>query len=451
MDPQIDLDKEKLEYLVNLLKLSKSEETTKNSTLNFDTLLEMVSSTPNEMHQDIPSRTVKDQLETEELVLEIYDNILESGSHKFPLLAKGKTLQYLKYFISNSLPAGFAALDASHPWIIFHLANSQMILGESLSEQLKAKIALTVLSYIDEETGVISGGQFQIAHLAATYAGLCALAIAGNEDAFDEIDRMKVYKFLMARKKKDGSFSMHEDGEFDTRAVYCALCIASLLDILTDELVENTAEWLGKCQTYEGGFGGVPFDEAHGGYSFCAVAGLCILGEPKEMLSTKYGVNLSKLIDWTLKRQYAIEGGLSGRTNKLVDGCYSHWIGGIVPFLEIATETRSIFNRISLQNYILGCCQADQTGGFRDKPGKRADFYHTNYVLSGLGMCQNYQEYNFDEKFGYAFSYKPGIIKDSNVIDNLESNIIVPVDPIFGVAYPCAQKMKAYFVSKRGK
>lgn len=33
----------------------------------------------------------------------------------------------------------------------------------------------------------------------------------------------------------------------------------------------------GSCQTYEGGFGGEPWNEAHGGYAFCAVAALAIL------------------------------------------------------------------------------------------------------------------------------------------------------------------------------
>jgi len=33
-----------------------------------------------------------------------------------------------------------------------------------------------------------------------------------------------------------------------------------------------------RCQTYEGGFGGEPGNEAHGGYAFCAFAALVILG-----------------------------------------------------------------------------------------------------------------------------------------------------------------------------
>lgn len=35
-----------------------------------------------------------------------------------------------------------------------------------------------------------------------------------------------------------------------------------------------------RCQTYEGGFGAEPGNEAHGGYTFCALACLVILGRP---------------------------------------------------------------------------------------------------------------------------------------------------------------------------
>lgn len=39
-------------------------------------------------------------------------------------------------------------------------------------------------------------------------------------------------------------------------------------------------------------------------------------------------------MSWLSARQNAPEGGLSGRTNKLVDGCYSLWAGGCWPLLE---------------------------------------------------------------------------------------------------------------------
>lgn len=36
-----------------------------------------------------------------------------------------------------------------------------------------------------------------------------------------------------------------------------------------------------------------------------------------------------------------LEGGFQGRTNKLVDGCYSFWGGGDFPILSAALERRS--------------------------------------------------------------------------------------------------------------
>lgn len=41
-------------------------------------------------------------------------------------------------------------------------------------------------------------------------------------------------------------------------------------------------------QTFEGGIGSVPDAEAHGSYTFCALACLCLLGDPHEVMH-KYG------------------------------------------------------------------------------------------------------------------------------------------------------------------
>ena len=103
--------------------------------------------------------------------------------------------------------------------------------------------------------------------------------------------------------------------------------------------------------------------------------------------STDRYMNMPQLIAWLSSRQYAPEGGFSGRTNKLVDGCYSHWVGGCWPLIQAAlsgpnsgearsadqqaADTGSLFSRNGLIRYILCCCQ-DQTlrGGLRDKPSK---------------------------------------------------------------------------------
>lgn len=80
---------------------------------------------------------------------------------------------------------------------------------------------------------------------------------------------------------------------------------------------------------------------------------------------------------WLSARQYAPEGGFSGRTNKLVDGCYSHWVGGCWPFITAALKPKTtlngtaLFDREGLIRYILCACQdTSRRGGLRDKPAK---------------------------------------------------------------------------------
>lgn len=87
------------------------------------------------------------------------------------------------------------------------------------------------------------------------------------------------------------------------------------------------------------------------------------------------------LLSWLSARQYAPEGGFSGRTNKLVDGCYSHWVGDCWPLVQSALNgtqpadapkrpiVDSLRSREGLTRYLLSCCQ-NKKGGLRDKPGK---------------------------------------------------------------------------------
>ena len=63
------------------------------------------------------------------------------------------------------------------------------------------------------------------------------------------------------------------------RGVYCALAVARLTHIYSPELFHLTDQWLLACQSYEGGFGGVPGMEAHGGYSFCGLAALMLMNK----------------------------------------------------------------------------------------------------------------------------------------------------------------------------
>lgn len=70
-----------------------------------------------------------------------------------------------------------------------------------------------------------------------------------------------------------------------------------------------------------------------------------------------------------------LEGGFQGRTNKLVDGCYSFWQGGAFPLLNALLSEDGfksdywLFDQEALQKYLLVCCQ-HPAGGLLDKPDK---------------------------------------------------------------------------------
>lgn len=77
----------------------------------------------------------------------------------------------------------------------------------------------------------------------------------------------------------------------------------------------------------QGGLGGEPGNEAHGGYTYCGVAALALLGRLGAL-------DVAAVAAAASQRQAWLEGGFSGRTNKLADGCYSFWQGALFPLLR---------------------------------------------------------------------------------------------------------------------
>ena len=77
----------------------------------------------------------------------------------------------------------------------------------------------------------------------------------------------------------------------------------------------------------QGGLGGEPGNEAHGGYAYCGAAALALLGR-------LHALDCGALATWAAKRQSGYEGGFNGRTNKLADGCYSFWQGALFALLQ---------------------------------------------------------------------------------------------------------------------
>lgn len=88
---------------------------------------------------------------------------------------------------------------------------------------------------------------------------------------------------------------MVNGAEDDNRGAYIVSIIVKLLN-LDEQLLEGVAEEIIKTQTHEGGFSNVIGGEAHGGYTFCAVAALATLGRLQE-------IDVSRLLYWLSRRQ----------------------------------------------------------------------------------------------------------------------------------------------------
>jgi protein farnesyltransferase subunit beta len=191
------------------------------------------------------------------------------------------------------------------------------------------------------------------------------------------------------------------------------------------------------------------------------VSALAILGELRRL-------DLPALLKWTCERQMRFEGGFQGRTNKLVDSCYSYWQSAIFPQIqpllhyhhqeedeeakrvveevdEVNEEKEVVeeiprpgrecegdlmFDQLAVQAYILACCQ-DIDGGLRDKPPKYRDYYHTCYALAGLAVTQH----NID----------PATMPPTCLHGRTATDLLKRVDPSHGISVEKVQRARRYF------
>lgn len=405
-----------------------------------------------------PTATSFFQQDTEETLLAHLPQSLASAdpatSQNAPaVLQRNIHMQYLLRNLRQGFPQRYSGQDASQAWLMHWTFQAFSCLGVGMDGETKKKAREKLLA-MQHELGGFGGGPGQAAHLLATYAAVTALAVVGEPGpggGWDSIDRKKMYEFFMSVKQPDGSFLVSHYGEVDVRGLYCLLAVATLLNLLTPELLEGVPEFIASCQTYEGGFGNASFPgwafssdgydptaprpvlgEAHGGYTFCALASWMFLqpylriyhkspsvDAPTTAERIPPTINTRALLRWLTHMQgTGIElGGFKGRTNKLVDGCYSWWVGGCFPLVdgllgsgasepsrETAPEAENapqsaadhewldiddaLFNREALQEYVLFAGQ-HPAGGLRDKPPKHPDSYHTLYCLAGLSAAQH--------------------------------------------------------------
>ncbi|KAG0205888.1 hypothetical protein BGX28_002578 [Mortierella sp. GBA30] len=402
----------------------------------------------------VPTDSSESQLETEESISRAFFKYTQESPMPRPIASlRLKKPRHEQYVLGGleSLASYWTALDASKPWLCYWILHALDLLGYNIPDDL-AQRAISTISHMQCETGGFAGGPGQEAHLAPTYAAVNVLAIIGTKQAYEVVNRAALLDFFMRVKQKDGSFKMMEGGEIDVRGTYCAMAAATITDTMTPELTEGAAEFVARCQSYEGGIGSYPGLEAHGGYAFCGLAALELMGRTEVL-------NMDTFVRWSARRQMSLEGGFQGRTNKLVDGCYSFWMGGVFPIIGKMLESLEedtdaldfVYDRDALQEYLLTACQSSN-GGLRDKPSKSVDYYHTCYCLSGLSLSQHQISFRHDLK-----DIAPGGLSSLLWQENLDKihvvglpeNLVEATHPVLNVRMDKVRKAMVYFYGQR--
>ncbi|KAH7083151.1 terpenoid cyclases/protein prenyltransferase alpha-alpha toroid [Paraphoma chrysanthemicola] len=419
------------------------------------------------------TETSKVQDDTAEIILPY----LEGNPNNFPLNAYGiPKLQREGHakMLERTLkdyPGQFAQLDASRPWLVYWGLQSMTALGIDIN-RFQERVGHT-FSLAQHPSGGFGGGYGQLPHLACTYAAVLSIAMVGGTSAYETVDRRAMWHFIGRMKQVDGGFTMAEGGEEDIRGAFCAMVILSLLDLPLqlphdaparthglNKFTDKLGDWVSLCQSWDGGLSAAPGNEAHGAYAFCGLGCLSILGPPVETLP-KF-LDMPLLVHWLSSRQASPEGGYNGRTNKLVDGCYSHWVGGCWSIVEAATilstsATSTFWNRGALARYILSACQEKSPGGLKDKPGKHADAYHTCYNLAGLSASQ--YRYVYDENvnkdigagnLGAPYHWKSQGGYDGGDVVWDHEDVIRSIHPVFIIPFKSVYECRRYFEAKEG-
>ena len=190
-------------------------------------------------------------------------------------------------------------------------------------------------------TGGYGGSPGAPPHLAPTYAAVAALTTLGGDDALASIDAPATLAFITrcavppdAPDAPAGGFRVCKGGEADVRGCYTAAAVVTLLggDVSALATRGRLAPALAAAVAPEGGLGGAPHNESHGGYAFCgaAAAALCgLLGGGDDGTTSPPPLDARRVALWAGQLQSPSVGGFAGRTSKLVDGCYSFWVGGL--------------------------------------------------------------------------------------------------------------------------
>lgn len=133
----------------------------------------------------VQSDTLATQIEVEQTISSLLTQAIGSGAQ--PLLQKDQHLRFITGILKHPLHAGFTALDASRPWLLYWTVHSLALFEGELDQTARARVVDTLRACQNPDGG-FGGGPGQISHLAPSYAAVSALCYMG-QSGWDMIDR----------------------------------------------------------------------------------------------------------------------------------------------------------------------------------------------------------------------------------------------------------------------
>ncbi|KAJ8540369.1 hypothetical protein K7X08_030288 [Anisodus acutangulus] len=239
---------------------------------------------------------------------------------------------------------------------------------------------------------------------------LCASILKTLGYDFSLLDSTSIVKSMKNFQQRDERYTfmpIHSGAETDLCFVYCAAAISSMLENWSGIDKEKAKEYIINCQSYGGGFGLSPGSESHGGATFCAIASLKLMGLIEDDILSKNVsscfINMPLLLDWSLQRQAAIDGGFQGRLNKATDACYAFWVGGVLKILG----AHKFINYDGLRKFLFTC--QSQYGGFGKTPDQLPDLYHAYYGFCAFSMLEEPGLNSICTELGIPNGASPGL------------------------------------------
>ncbi|KAF3437242.1 hypothetical protein FNV43_RR19995 [Rhamnella rubrinervis] len=379
----------------------------------------------------------REQLMVESKVFQIYNMFGDLPRNAQSLMLELQRDNHMEYLTGGfrQLGPAFCSLDAN------------CFTGDAFDDEVESN-AIDFLNRCQDPNGGYGGGPGQLPHLATTYAAVNSLVTLGGQKALSSVNRDKLYRFLHQMKQPSGGFSMHDAGEVDVRACYTAISVASILNILDEELAQNVGNYIISCQTYEGGFAGEPGSEAHGGYTFCGLATMILINEVNRL-------DLTRLIDWLVFRQ-GRECGFQGRTNKLVDGCYSFWQGGAFALLR---RLSSFVDEQLVKPGTGGHCSTDrqlsslsvgEEGLNASSSGNLNDFGY-NFIKRHPEMEPLFHSMALQQYIllcaQYSWSEEEESPPPASAVFGPYSNLLEPIHPLYNVVLEKYYEAREFFTS----